>query len=360
MKTPNFKFEVDDCELQAVKNNYSTLDTVLGNVSTVSTNFQKSRAPLQNTLWVAKNGLDTNTGTVTDPFLTISAAMSAAVSGTEICVMPGTYTENVNLIAGVFLHGGNTRAVYITGNMTASFNGSSYCKFLDLQASSGSVVTISGTNATEVQFDDVNINSTGSGLHCVSYTNTNSSSQFIANDGAWNVYVSANGGAVLNTSSTAAGSIQWYNITARLLDNPNNICISLGGSVAFVHTLDQVVGQTVVSNSASNTSTFISHITNTVPTIVTSSSGVTAFFDCIETSTAIPIITGNGSFSYAAITYGSTGKVGASTINGGQGALPLDFAPLKWRSGALRPTPIDGLIVNMTELTYGKQLELHE
>ena len=100
----------------------------------------------------------------------------------------------------------------------------------------------------------------------------------------------------------------------------------------------------MVANSATNLSTFINHITTSVPTFITSSSGMSALLNCTETSTSTPIITGAGLISYAAIIYSSTGKGGASTLNAGQGALPLDFAPLKWRSGTLRPTAIDGLL----------------
>lgn len=51
----------------------------------------------QNTLWVAKNGVDTNPGTFVAPFLTIQAAINAATAGSTIQVGPGNYYENITM-----------------------------------------------------------------------------------------------------------------------------------------------------------------------------------------------------------------------------------------------------------------------
>ena len=48
-----------------------------------------------NTLYVAKNGSDSNDGkSLATPFLTIKAAFAVATSGTSIRVASGTYVEN--------------------------------------------------------------------------------------------------------------------------------------------------------------------------------------------------------------------------------------------------------------------------
>jgi hypothetical protein len=67
-------------------------------------------------LYVAKNGSDSNDGTLNNPFLTIKAAMTAAsAGGFSIHVSPGTYTEDnpVTIPANVALMGDNLRSVFV-------------------------------------------------------------------------------------------------------------------------------------------------------------------------------------------------------------------------------------------------------
>jgi len=70
-----------------------------------------------NTLYVAKNGSDSNDGkSLATPFLTIKAAMAAATSGTAVKVASGSYTEinPVTIPANVALMGEDLRTVFIT------------------------------------------------------------------------------------------------------------------------------------------------------------------------------------------------------------------------------------------------------
>lgn len=70
---------------------------------------------LQKMLYVAKNGVDTNNGTLNSPYLTIKAALAAATNGSTVFVAPGAYVENnpVTIPAGVSLKGDDLRAVSI-------------------------------------------------------------------------------------------------------------------------------------------------------------------------------------------------------------------------------------------------------
>lgn len=70
-------------------------------------------AKINNILYVAKNGVDTNTGSMNEPFLTIQAACSYAITNMSpslenmviIEVFPGLYEEQINSIEGVFISG---------------------------------------------------------------------------------------------------------------------------------------------------------------------------------------------------------------------------------------------------------------
>lgn len=79
-------------------------------------------------------------------YQTITAALAAATSGQTIFVRPGTYAENITLVAGVNLQAyeasGFSRSTVIQGTITASFSGR---------------VTISGFNLLNVNADIVHV-----------------------------------------------------------------------------------------------------------------------------------------------------------------------------------------------------------
>jgi hypothetical protein len=68
-----------------------------------------------NILYVAKNGNDSNNGTLNSPFLTIKAAMAAATAGTSVHIAPGTYTEAnpITIPSNVAMMGDNLRNVVV-------------------------------------------------------------------------------------------------------------------------------------------------------------------------------------------------------------------------------------------------------
>jgi hypothetical protein len=86
------------------------------------TPFVPAIVGMSNMLYVAKNGNDSNNGTINAPKLTIKAALAAAVSGNTVFVAPGSYTENnpVTIPAGVSLKGDDLRSVTIIPQTPAS------------------------------------------------------------------------------------------------------------------------------------------------------------------------------------------------------------------------------------------------
>lgn len=66
-------------------------------------------------IYVAKNGSDSNDGTLNAPKLTIKAALAAATAGSSVLVAPGTYTEDnpVTIPANVSLKGDDLRQVTV-------------------------------------------------------------------------------------------------------------------------------------------------------------------------------------------------------------------------------------------------------
>jgi len=107
--------------------NISTL-SLLASANITANQFFGNATPMQfNTsagiLYVAKNGNDSNNGSINKPFLTIKAALSAAASGNvSVHVAPGTYTEAnpITIPANVALMGDNLRNVTVIPQTPAS------------------------------------------------------------------------------------------------------------------------------------------------------------------------------------------------------------------------------------------------
>lgn len=299
-----------------------------------------------NYLYVSKGGSDSNAGSVNAPMLTVQAAINNAVSGTVIFIFPGTYTENITLKAGVYLTCPIKFGVTITGNHIANFTGTVVIDNIILNSSTGSTLTVAGTTALNLQIIGGSINS-GSG-DSITWNNTNNSSKLYLEDTTLN-----SSSRAFYSPSTAAGSVV-ANRTSFKLTNIANICINLNGSVSFTHTSDIVYGQIVIGNSASYVGQLVALVTTGVACLTTTSTGTSVLFACTLTSAVTPIA-GTGVFMFSALSYGSTGVGGASTLNSGLGAVALPISAISIRQAALKPTPQDGLLeYNGTDLYFTK------
>jgi hypothetical protein len=311
--------------------------TVVSNTSGVNTGDQS--ISLANTLYVSKNGLDTNSGTIAYPFLTVGAAITAASSGTTVYIYPGTYTESIVLKAGVNLVGQESRNCFISGNMTASFTGTVYLHSLDLKASSGNVLAVSGASALTLSLDDVHIDGLSGSSDTVVWTNSNASSRFNFDNGVITQAVSASA-KVLNASG--AGSFIFEDVSLTISDNPNNTAVALAGSISFTHVGDQVTGQVTVASTAAYNGINLKLITASVASLTTASSSVSSLTNVVHYTSASPLVTGAGLMVQGLNIYAGTGQGFATTLNGGAGASPLPGSPLQLHATTVTPTKYDG------------------
>ena len=289
----------------------------------------------QNYLYVAKSGDDTNgTGSANRPYLTVSKAISVASVGTTVYVYPGTYTENVTFKANVNLSSPIKFGVYITGNHTANFNGTTILDNITLNSSSGNTLYFTGTNAQNLQLINSSVNSTTG--DAINWDNTNASSKIYFETGTVNVSTSGISARCFYSTSTAKGSFIADTVSFKV-DNLNNVCIALNGSIAFTHTSDTINGQVTVSNTATATISQIAITTSSVPVLVTNSTGMTTFASVIINTTSTPAITGAGLHTFVAVLYANTGVGGASTLNGGIGSISLPMGSIKLRDASLLP-----------------------
>lgn len=203
-----------------------------------------------------------------------------------------------------------------------------------LSSSTGNTLSFSGTGAQNLQFLGSSVNSTSG--DAINWTNTNTSSKIYFEDGTCNVSTSGSSARCVYTASTAKGSLIANRVSFKL-DNPNNVCIALGGSVSFTHTSDQIIGQVTVADSASATIAIVAMITTSVAVLNTVSTGTVTLINNSIATTATPAFTGTGILAYTALVYTSTGVGGASTLSGGLGPIALAMSSIKLRASALVP-----------------------
>lgn len=288
-----------------------------------------------NYLYVGKNGNDTTgDGSANLPYLTIGKAFTVATSGTAIFAWPGTYAENLTFKAGVSLTAPVKFAVYVTGNHTVNLSGTMVVENVILQSTTGVTLTFSGTSSQNFQLLGSSVNS-GSG-DAINWTNTNAASKIYFEDGTCNVTTSGATARCFYSTTGAAGNLIANRVSFKL-NNPNNVCIGLGGAVVFNHLSDQIIGQVVIADTAVATMGLISLTTTSVPVLVTNSSGMSTFADVTVSTTASPAITGAGAHTFVAVLYVSTGSGGASTLNGGLGPIGLPMSSVKIRTASLLP-----------------------
>ena len=95
-------------------------------------------------------------------FTTIAAALTASVSGTDIFIRPGTYTENLTLKAGVNLVGfkgdESTPNVTIIGKLTYTVAGTCTVSNIRLQTISDFFLAVTGSAASVINLENCFLN----------------------------------------------------------------------------------------------------------------------------------------------------------------------------------------------------------
>src|SRR5690606_9724339 len=120
---------------------------------TCDTNGYTALIDGENVLFVGKWGDDSHDGLNFEAAkLTITAALSAATSGTTIHIYPGTYTEDFTLKAGISLNGflgnnGDNGTTVIVGKITFTEAGSSAINGIFLYTNSDYAIEMTGSNS---------------------------------------------------------------------------------------------------------------------------------------------------------------------------------------------------------------------
>lgn len=264
-------------------------------------------------------------------FTTITAALSAAVSGQDILIKAGTYTENLTLKAGVNLvaweANAQTPLVTLVGNCTYSGSGIVSISGIRLQTNGSFCLTVSGTNPSFIRLTDcfINcVNNTG-----ISYTSSNSSSAvelyachgnlattgiaFFASSGAGYISfeycsMSNSGGSVTPSESSTLAYILFSTLYSPLSSSGD---IRVRSCAIDVGTLNTPA--LTISGPPNGNCSHSILVSGTAPAIIVNSGGT---FDCRLCSLASSntnAVDGLGTFLYADLVFrGASSKINTS------------------------------------------------
>lgn len=268
---------------------------------------------------------------------TIQGAINSAVSGQTIVIRPGTYTENLNLKAGVNLSAFGSDdyfngQVTITGNATATFTGSCTLYGIALQTNGAAFLTISGSNATGVNLVNCNLLA---GTSAITYSTSNAGASLVIANCMGNI--TTTGVAFFTMSSPGGLTILYSRIT--------NSGLSVTAATASAGTCNFQYSEFDFAITTSSTNFFGSKncnyntsAINTTTLTIGGSGSNNSNYDFVASGTASAIsvgstlqlsspivnstntnaIAGAGNITYGAIDFqGSSVKISTSTQTGG-------------------------------------------
>lgn len=269
---------------------------------------------------------------------TIAAALTSATSGDTIFIMPGVYTENLTLKAGVnltafacdegiFLGGSTIANVLIIGKLSANYSGSCWISGISVQTNSDFSVSITGTNSTNIFFKDSNFNGLNHTLF--NYTSTQNSRfyfincngdlnttgiSYFSNASGGNADIRIIGGEWANDgSSVTPSTFATCALTLEYCRFYNSITTSSTASITAI--FQSFIGGAIIAGGSGNHDISFSTISSVSSSAISVSSGKTAKCnDCIIDSNNTNAITGAGTISYSNLSFiGSSSTINTTT-----------------------------------------------
>ena len=262
---------------------------------------------------------------------TIASALTSATSGETIFIRPGSYTENITLKAGVNLSAFEgdalTPTVTIIGNATMTTAGTVSISGIRLQTNSAAFLTVSGSAASIVNLDYCYFNctnntgivfSTSSSSAAINPRNckgnlettgiaffTHTSAGVLSIFDSWFL----NSGGSTTQTTCSAGTL---NIANTSFSSPITTSGTSAGTfqVLGVDTSAQGVTSFTAGGSGAHQFRFCAFLSGTATSF--SSGSATPFLEfCSFNSTNTNAISGAGTVSYRALSFGGTSR----TIN---------------------------------------------
>jgi hypothetical protein len=325
--------------------NINILGQDFGAISLMDThNVGSSTMNVENRTWPTAFVVDASTTVgARGTFSTIQAAITAAISGQDVFIRPGTYTEDLTLKAGVnltaFLGDELTPNVIILGKASFSSAGTVSITNIQLKTNADNFLSVTGSAASVVYLENCFLNANNStGIVYSSSSVSSAVNLYSCNGdcGATGTYFNYSGAgtvfifssSLLNTgASTTASTTSATNIT---IDNCR-IEIPLSTSSTGVYTLRNVTTNTRPVNTTALTTggtgntvcVFCRFLSGTASAISIGAGTTVQLYSCDIGSTNTNAITGAGKLNYTPLTLtGSSTTINATTQN------PQPFGPI--------------------------------
>lgn len=172
--TVPLSFPTDSGTATPAANALTISGQLAGTVPVVFTIGSGSTVDVEDRTWISSLVVDPSaTVGLRGTYQTITAALAAASSGQTIYIRPGTYTENITLVAGVNLVGmqasGLNASTVISGTITVTYSGSCSLTGLALQNNGNNdIISMSGVGAANLYISNCRFtNTAGAGSHYV-------------------------------------------------------------------------------------------------------------------------------------------------------------------------------------------------
>jgi hypothetical protein len=306
-------------------------------------------------------------------FTTIAAALTAASSGKDIFIRPGTYTENLTLKAGVNLVGftGDSEVpnVSIVGKCSYSVSGIVCISNIRLVTNSNFLLEVTGSVGSVVKLNNCRLacsNNTG-----INYTSSGAGSQiqlfncqYAIAAGAFTLFTSSaageiliSGGSLANGGSTTASTASSGSVTLQY--TVFTLPLSVSGSATLQTTYSILLPGNTTAITTSGTSIAIvrgCRIGSGTASALSIGSGTS--LSCFSTSLGSSntnAVAGAGNFTYAGISFDNTSNTLQNTLT----LQLLGVDPANAASGALlastgtNTSPAYTLTPSVTSITLG-------
>jgi len=281
---------------------------------------------------------------------TIASAITSSTSGDTILLLPGVYTENLTLKAGVnlaaFSGDDDTPNVTITGKATLTTAGTVCISNIRLQTNSDFFLVVSGSSASVINLENCYLNcSNNTGI---SHTSSNSSSSismkycfgdlgttgitFFVSTSAGNVYLFystiTNSGSSTVASSVSVGSAQlYYSLIAFPMSTSGTGSITSSHSNFGTNNINATSLTTAGSGLSSLSYTIVEGGSASAASIGVGTTIV--MYNCIVISSNTNALTGSGALQYGDVTFlGSSSQINVTT------QVPFPFPVKQGGTGA--------------------------
>lgn len=267
--------------------------------------------------WIVNSvaGLGTHT--------TIAAALTSSASGDTIFLMPGTYTENLTMKAGVNLTANvcdaTTPNVTINGTVTCNHSGVNSFSGINFQTNGAASISVTGANVPQLYITNCEFNaavpaivmssSGGASAHIFGCILTSSDAIFQVS-GACGIrfdYCTVVG-SVASTNSGSGGTVivfSQYN---------NAITTSNTASMSIFQCICTLAGGTFTCGGSALHTIDLTYISSGAGSAITITNGGTNVAKCVIATSNTNAIAGNGTLNYGNITFTGTSSLIAVTL----------------------------------------------